>query len=173
MNISRSSRICHDMADMVHTQTQACLGICLCTPKKSFELYTNIFLDAQRRYIIYTFIYHHVYLIPKLNESICEGLNELAQVNHLPPKWFGSKELSRNLQECMVASTVVVSRCLKKTKTRKWQDLHHRKTRIESLKKNCCFGASNVEKISNTFERRILLDIFLHLIVMAYCTRIG
>ena len=141
MNISRSSRIFHDMAHMVHTQTQACLGTCLCTPKKSFELYTNIFLDAQRRYIIYTFIYHHVYLVPKLNESICEGLDELAQVNHLPPKWFGSKELSRNLQECMVASTVVVSRCLKDRQkhgsgricTTEKQKLNHKKEKTVVL----------------------------------------
>ena len=29
-----------------------------------------------------------------------------------PPKWFGSKELGGNLQECMVASTVLVTRFL-------------------------------------------------------------
>lgn len=57
-------------------------------------------------------MYHHLHMIPKLNRSIWKSSNELTQVNHFPPKWFGSKELSGNLQECMVASTVPVTRFL-------------------------------------------------------------
>lgn len=109
MNISASSRIFHDMADMVHTNTRFPLAYA-CAPKK------NIWVTM----LLIFFCTHSVdlHLIPQLNRIYMESARSWndSPVNHFPPPKFsfGSKELSGTLQECMVASTVLVTRFGKK-----------------------------------------------------------